>query len=425
MNTFAEAIEWLYGTQLYGVKLGLDSMRGLAAALGLRLHFQKKEGNPPVGIEGNAASEREAPFLFHVAGTNGKGSTCALIDALCRRAGLKTGLYTSPHLVSFRERIQINGVQIPEAEVVRGLSELRNLIADWEPHPTFFEIVTALALAWFQRNRVGAIVLETGLGGRLDATNVVIPTVSVISAIGMDHMQVLGGTLEAIAGEKAGIIKAGVPVVSAPQEAGVEEVLRGVANQCGSSFLTVADPWTGPLGLAGAVQRWNAALAIAAVRTVGFDMETVDQEKAMTGVSWPGRFQRIGENLILDGAHNEPAASVLADTWRETFPNEKAALIFGALADKDYASVLRTLAPILASITVVPVFSPRALSVDELSRAAERACPGVSVQTAASLGEALSESGGDGTRRLVAGSLYLVGEALALLEGAPQEWSGQ
>ena len=203
--TFQESLSWLYGTQQVGIKLGLDNIRRLLGALGV---------------------EVERSRFLHVAGTNGKGSVCAMLDAICREAGFRTGLYTSPHLVTFHERIRLNGVMIPGEAVVAGLSRIRGLIAGWEMHPTFFEITTALALDYFQRENAELIVLETGLGGRMDATNVVRPAVSVITAIGLDHQAYLGSTLAEIAGEKAGIIKPGLPVVSAPQDREAEAVLR-------------------------------------------------------------------------------------------------------------------------------------------------------------------------------------------------------
>ncbi|MFL6593993.1 MAG: bifunctional folylpolyglutamate synthase/dihydrofolate synthase, partial [Chthoniobacterales bacterium] len=181
---YREALAWLYGTQLFGIKLGLDSIRSLIAELDVPAPEQR---------------------IIHVAGTNGKGSVCAMIDSILRAAGYCSGLFTSPHLVTFRERIQVNGEMISQDEVAAGLTTIRELIRDWDPHPTFFEIVTALALQHFKRSACEIIVLETGMGGRLDATNVVTPVVSVITRIDYDHQKWLGETLTKIASEKAGI----------------------------------------------------------------------------------------------------------------------------------------------------------------------------------------------------------------------------
>ncbi|HEX8077000.1 MAG TPA: Mur ligase family protein, partial [Chthoniobacterales bacterium] len=192
--TYAEALAWLYGTQRFGIKLGLENVQRLLRQLDVPRNDQR---------------------IVHVAGTNGKGSVCAMIDSICRASGLRTGLFTSPHLVTYRERIRVDGEMIEKQQVARGLSELRETIRDWDPHPTFFEITTALALDHFKKENCEVIVLETGLGGRLDATNAITPVVSVITPIGYDHEKWLGHTLDAIASEKAGIIKRGVPVVSA------------------------------------------------------------------------------------------------------------------------------------------------------------------------------------------------------------------
>ena len=183
---YRESLAWLFGTQRFGIKLGLENSRRLFRALDVP-----------------SPNER----LIHVAGTNGKGSVCALLDSICRAAGYRTALFTSPHLVTFRERMQVNGELISEDEVARGLTKIRKLIADWEPHPTFFEITTALALDHFRNSEAEIIVLETGMGGRLDATNAVHPIVSVLTPIDYDHQKWLGASLAEIAREKAGIIK--------------------------------------------------------------------------------------------------------------------------------------------------------------------------------------------------------------------------
>ena len=223
MNTnsaYNAAIDWLFGTQYRGVKLGLENVRTLLTALG---------------------EPQNALRFIHVAGTNGKGSVCAMVDSICRTAGIKTGLFTSPHLIRFSERIQINGLPIDDADFVRGIQRIRALIEE-ERHPTFFEITTALAFDYFRSQGVDLVVLETGLGGRLDATNVVHPLVSVLTAIDMDHQKWLGATLGEIAAEKAGIIKPGVPIVSGPQFAEVRTVLEQIAAPSFCSNLIRGNP---------------------------------------------------------------------------------------------------------------------------------------------------------------------------------------
>src|SRR5437899_2654973 len=193
---YKEALAWLYGLQRFGIKLGLENIRRLVAELHVDLRGTR---------------------VIHVAGTNGKGSVCAMIDSICRAQGHRTGLFTSPHLITFRERIRMNGEMISENAVANGLTTIRHLVADWDPHPTFFEVTTALALEYFSEVKIDVVILETGIGGRLDATNAVQSDVSVITPIDFDHEQWLGNTLPEIASEKAGIMKARVPVVSTPQ----------------------------------------------------------------------------------------------------------------------------------------------------------------------------------------------------------------
>jgi dihydrofolate synthase / folylpolyglutamate synthase len=408
---YREALDWLYGLQVHGVKLGLENIRRLCEALGIE----------------TASSERCR--LIHVAGTNGKGSVCAMLAAICVATGRRSGLYTSPHLVSFRERIRLGPNRIPEDHVAEGLDRIKELIVSWDHVPTFFEVTTALALSWFQTQRAEIVILETGMGGRLDATNVVIPCVSVLTPIGFDHMQYLGATLAEIAGEKAGIIKPGVPCVSAPQLPDAERVVREKATALGAPLTFIKNPigadW--PLALAGPHQRWNAALAFAALIEAGIRPEPRIVREAFEVVEWPGRFQRIGEHIVIDGAHNPPAAEQLVETWRGEFGDEKVVLILGMLSDKDVAGVVAALAPIAARVVCVPVRSPRALPADDLARVVRETAPGLPVTAAETFGAALDSAQAAGERILIAGSLFLVGQALVhlgLAEGA-QEWSAQ
>ncbi len=404
--TLKQLLEWLYGTQLFGVKLGLEGVRRLAKALAIHA------GGP------------EAPCFIHVAGTNGKGSTCAMIDAMCRAAGLHSGLYTSPHLISLQERVRLNGRYIPETELLSALKDIRERIAHWEPHPTFFEIVTVLALQWFQKMKAQVVVLETGMGGRLDATNLFTPRVSVLTPVGLDHQQYLGTTLTEIAREKAGIFKPGTPVVSAPQPAEVREVFERRAQELGCALTFVDTPWDkGAVNLPGTIQRWNAALAVAAIETSGLPVDASAQAAGLAQVSWPGRFQRLSEDVILDGAHNPPAAEALAATWQEEFPNEQATLVFGALQDKDVGAVLRALKGIVKEVILVPLMNPRAHTTGALRMLVEENLPSAKYRLAPNIAAALALPV-EG-RRLVAGSLYLVGEILAINRGSRVEISSQ
>lgn len=393
-DTAQKEIDWLYSTQFYGIKLGLENVQRLLSELGLPAEGQK---------------------FIHVAGTNGKGSTCAFMHSILRTGGISAGLFTSPHLIHFGERIRDAERMITSEEIAAGVIRLRERVAGWDPHPTFFELTLALALEWFAQRGNPWVVLETGLGGRLDATNAIAPAVSVITPIGWDHMDMLGDTLAKIAAEKAGIIKPGVPVVTMRQETEAMEVISRVAAEHGAPLTIVDVPWGGETGLAGPHQRWNAAMAVAALRAGGFDFDDEVITRGLREVRWPARFQKVG-GCIIDGAHNIDAARVLAQTWREQFPDEKAEIIFGAVAGKDTAAVLRELAPIAACWHFTGFESPRALPPEALGEIWKglglASCP---VATHVRVADALSVMKPE-ARVLIAGSLYLAGEALALME---------
>ena len=396
---YGEALAWLYRTQRFGIKLGLENIQRLL-----------RELNVP------GKSQR----IIHVAGTNGKGSVCAMIDSICRAANHRTGLFTSPHLVTYRERIRVNGEMIAPDEVASGLSALRETIRTWDPHPTFFEITTALALDHFKKNECEVIVLETGLGGRLDATNAVTPIVSVITPIGYDHEKWLGHTLEAIAGEKAGIIKPRVPVVSAKQESAAENVILARASECDAPIEFVAEPHAScPVGLAGTHQRQNAALAVAALRSGGVAVTEDAIRRGLAKIDWPARFQRWDERTIIDGAHNPAGAQVLAETWREQFGNDRATIILAVLREKDVAGICRALAPIAERFILPPIRSERALPPNELIPHLSAITPSIPYSSTPSLPAAFESARATPERILITGSLHFAGEALATLDGNP------
>jgi dihydrofolate synthase/folylpolyglutamate synthase len=393
-TTYHAAIDWLFGTQFRGVKLGLENVRRLLTAL----------GEPQNELR-----------CVHVAGTNGKGSVCAMIDSIARTAGLKTALFTSPHLIRFNERIQINGLPIDDEDVVRGIDRIRQLI-DEEHHPTFFEITTALAFDYFRRQEVDLVVLETGLGGRLDATNVVHPLVSVLTSIEMDHQKWLGHTLGEIAAEKAGIIKPRVPVVSGPQLDEVRTVLERIAAER-SAPISYADPLIEGLlvGLAGSHQRLNGAIAVSAIREAGLDASPEALKEGLADVYWPGRFQRINERMVLDGAHNPAATKCVVETWKECIGSPRATIIFGGLCDKDLQGMILTLSRLAARFLIVPIRSQRAASPAEIAPFVPKPLSAVqcsSVEQALELAHRFDE------QILVTGSLFLVGETLAILDSA-------
>jgi dihydrofolate synthase/folylpolyglutamate synthase len=391
---YSVAIDWLFGTQQLGVKLGLDNVRQLLAAL----------GDPQNSLR-----------FIHVAGTNGKGSVCAMIDSICRAAGVKTGLFTSPHLVRFNERIQINGRPIDDADVIRGIQRIRARIGE-QRHPTFFEITTALAFDYFGSRRVDLVVLETGLGGRLDATNVVHPLVSVLTSIDMDHQKWLGETLGEIAAEKAGIIKPGVPVISGPQSPEVRSVLERIAVAHSAPLSYAEFPIEGLfIGLAGSHQQLNAAIAVDAIRKAGIRADSEALEEGLANVYWPGRFQRINERIVLDGAHNPAATKCVVETWRECGGPAKATIIFGGLIDKDLQGMIFTLSELAARFLIVPIPSQRAASPVEIEPFVPQH---LSATKCASVEEALALAHRFDDQILVTGSLFLVGETLAILDSA-------
>lgn len=401
---YQEAIDWLFSTQMFGIKLGLDGPRRL-----LREYL----AYPAHGVK-----------VIHVAGTNGKGSTCAMIDSIARSCGQRCGLFTSPHLIDYRERIKVTGQDIPEDACAAMLTELRGLCERMENHPTFFEITLVLAMKWFRIKECDVIVLETGMGGRLDATTAVPADVCVITAIGLDHTQWLGDTIEKIAMEKAGIFVTGKPVVSAPQQAGVESVLEMGANETRSPLEFIREPMLGyPMALAGEHQKWNAALAVAALYKAGLHLDSDTVRYGLGTVVWPGRFERIRPDIVLDGAHNDQSAEVLAATWRQVFPGKKAALVFSAVAGKDIAKILAHIAPLASRIFICPVDTPRALPAVEIAAFLPSDSP--PCEQFATFKDAFSAAGAHGETVLVAGSLFLIGEARAFLTNGDFQSSSQ
>jgi len=438
---YSEALAWLYSLQRFGIKLGLENIRRLIAQLHVDLSRSR---------------------VIHVAGTNGKGSVCAMIDSICRAQGYRTALFTSPHLVTFRERIRVNGEMISENAVANGLANVCEHVRKWDPHPTFFEITTALALKYFseaatrpknferqllpesgplpspsplpsvrgERSKVRGkskpsaeieiIILETGLGGRLDATNVVQSNVSIITSIDLDHQKWLGDSLEKIAFEKAGIIKPNVPVVSAPQKKEVEVVLRSRAADCESPIEFITEPHEQyPIALCGAYQKQNAALAVAAIRAAKIDIDDPVIAQGLATVDWPARFQKWDERTIIDGAHNPAAANVLAETWREVFGSQRITLVLAILSDKNFQGICEALAPISDSVLLPKIRSERAAVPEHIANVISSITPSLPYSITPSLAEALQLARAKPNPILLTGSLHFAGEALALLRGEP------
>lgn len=393
MHTGA-ALDWLYSVQMFGIKLGLEGMRRLLEACGV---------------------SKPRAQVVHVAGTNGKGSTCAFAESVARAAGYKTGLFTSPHLVEFNERIRVNGSQIPDAEVERLIWRVRDTVQDWEPMPTFFELTLAIAMMWFAEQEVDIIILETGLGGRLDATNAVPKDVAALTPIGLDHTQYLGSTLYEIAREKAAIFSWHRAALTTPQPPEAMRAIEESARACDVDYRIIAEECMTPLGLPGRHQRMNAALALAALRALPHFLCSEEEEaRGLAEAHWPGRFEEVAPGVIMDGAHNPHAMRVLVACWRERFGEQRARCIFAGSADKALGEVIELLAPIVEEWTLPPVQSPRIMPQVELAELIRAHAPGARVSLMDTLDEALAHLP---MPTLITGSFFLLGEALAHLRG--------
>ncbi len=401
MTDYESALDWLYGTQLFGIKLGLEGITRLLTECGV-LYPRAR--------------------VIHVAGTNGKGSTCAFAESVARTAGYRTGLFTSPHLVHFNERIRVDGQEIADADCTRLIGTLRTIIEPWEVKPTFFELVLAMAMMHFAEQEVDIIILETGMGGRLDATNAVPKDVAVLTPIGMDHTQYLGSTLNAIGAEKAAIAAWHRPLLTAPQEPEVLRALHEAAQKMDTDYriITAAECPETPLGLKGAHQRANAALALAALQALPhFLCSAEEQARGLQEVRWPGRFEEVLPHCIMDGAHNPPAMRVLVDTWRAAYGSAKARCIYAGSADKALDEVLALLSPIVGEWVLPPVDSPRILPPREMAgkirtvSAAPLSLPDSLEETMRGLAEAYPTPNSPLT--LICGSFFLLGEAKACL----------
>ncbi|MEG2864456.1 MAG: folylpolyglutamate synthase/dihydrofolate synthase family protein [Eggerthellaceae bacterium] len=362
-------------------RLGLERIRALMERL----------GNPQDGLR-----------FVHVAGTNGKGSTCAFLSRILQCAGYKTGLFTSPYIIEFEERIRVDGANISLSDLTDVTRRVKQAADAMEDHPTEFELMTAVALLHFARQACDIAVLEVGLGGRLDSTNVIAaPEVCVIASIALDHTAYLGKTLAAIAGEKAGIIKQGVPVVSWPQESSAMQVVEQVAATREAtvrtpdfSQLTIASVATSAhpryrfsykkyadleIGLMGSYQPFNAALALEAVEVLREKEWNIDDtclREGLAQTAWSGRFEIVATDptFVVDGGHNIQGAQALVDSLRASFPGVRPVFIIGVLEDKDYPEMLEIVMPLgSAFITIAPT-NPRALSADKLASAIRWTC---------------------------------------------------
>ena len=410
---YAEAIQFLYGLQFFGTHFGLERTHQLAALA----------GNP-----------QERLRFIHVAGTNGKGSTCAMLESIYRAAGLRVGLFTSPHLVSFRERMQVNRQLISEADVGRLVAEIQPQLQPFSAaaHPTMFEVVAVMALKYFAEQQCDLVIWETGLGGRLDATNIVTPLASVITNIAFDHEQWLGGTLGKIAAEKAGIIKPGIPVITASDAPEALAVIENVAREKDAPLTIVGrdaalrrpdDPCP---PLIGDHQKLNAALAMTTVEVLQKQIPVRAEQicSGLASVRWAGRLQLIqksdGGKILLDGAHNLAGAEALRAVLEHDFAGIRPLLVFGALADKNWPEICRRLGPLAGRIFAVPVASSRTADPVEVANIFRATSPQTSATAFENLPAALNATK-DEPLVLITGSLYLIGEALEWLGFSPAQ----
>ena len=423
-----DPLEYLFGLERFGIKFGLESIQILVESLG---HPER------------------AFRTVHVAGTNGKGSVTAMLDAALGAAGLRTGRYTSPHLLDLTERFVVDGRSVGRDALVEVVGHLRDLteklLAAGALHaqPTFFEVTTAAALELFRRANVDIATLEVGLGGRLDSTNVITPVVAAITSIALDHERYLGNTIAAIAGEKAGVIKPGVPVVIGRVSREADAVIDAVARERGATVVRAADgvvfervrqpPGAAPrirlqtpardygdvtIALRGSHQIDNAIVAVRILELLdgkGIRVPTQAVVEGLMHVSWPGRLEsRVlsdGRELIMDAAHNPAGAATLANYLGEAF-DDKPPLVFAAMSDKDIRGMFDALLPRVSAVVVTRTSSSRSADPEVLGRHAVAVAPHASVIVRPVLADALDSAWKLSPRIVVAGSIFLLADVM-------------
>ncbi|MGJ8652059.1 MAG: bifunctional folylpolyglutamate synthase/dihydrofolate synthase [Opitutaceae bacterium] len=418
MPNYTETRDYLYGLKNQGSKYGIDRMR----------LFVKSLGHP----------ERKFPSI-HVAGTNGKGSTCAMLEAIYRDNGYRTGFFNSPHLVHQGERVQVNRQILSHADIVTYTEQLRPVAEacgkeDPDNHPSFFEFMVAMAFLRFAEAKVDIALLETGLGGRLDATNVVDPELSIITSISLDHTDILGDTLGAIAREKAGIIKPGKPVLIGKLPSEAEVVIREIAAERNAPLYSVLDRFPNEAALprtnlTGSFQRWNAGLAVYATELLAkrFPVDSID---ALMHIEWAGRWQTIqlqDKTLILDATHNPEGATMLVENLAKLVDQtrQKPIIIAGALGEQRGRSLMEAIAPHARELHLVQANQPRATPTETLESYLPINCDFTVTHTDLATAIPAPQTctlGKAGDTIVITGSLYLIGEALERLHSeSPQE----
>ena len=418
----SDPFAWLFGLEQFGIKLGLDGIRAIVEALG---HPER------------------AFRSVHVAGTNGKGSVTAMVDAGLRAAGHHAARYTSPHLLTLSERFVIDGQPVGQDVLAHTVTDVRIVVENLrergrlEVHPTFFEVTTSVAFELFRRAAVDVAVCEVGLGGRLDATNVLVPDVAAITSIGLDHEQYLGHTLRAIAVEKAGIIKPRVPVVVGRMSPEALDAIATVARERDAPIVDASgtvhlkrdassvsirtrrrDYGPVTLGLRGDHQADNAAVAVALLELIderGFAVPESAVVKALEHTSWPGRIdiRRMadGREALLDAAHNPDGAAALAQFLRGS-RFERAPLVFAAMRDKNAGGMLQALTPVVGHVVVTRASHPRSGDPAQLGARVHAVAPSMALTMTPSVSEALATAWRLSPRIVVAGSIFLLGDVM-------------
>lgn len=412
-----ETLAYLYGLERFGMVFGLENISRLLQAV----------GDPHRGLR-----------VIHVGGTNGKGSVSAMMAAVLHEEGYRVGLYTSPHLVSFTERIQINGIEIRWEEVVRLTDLLRRRVEteDIPQHFTFFDFTTALAIYYFAQQGVDIAILEVGLGGSLDSTNIVNPLLTVITNVDRDHCQILGERVEDIAREKAGIVKQGVPLISGATQPEVIRILETACQEKEAPMRLAERDFKGEeitpggfeflgrrwhfvdirLGAAGSYQIANATVALGALEALeeqGYRIGKKSIYKGLAAVRWPGRLELVQESpqILLDGAHNAAAARALKACLQEEFDYRRLYMVMGIMKDKELSAIVKELVPLADVLIAVRPRNPRATSPHEIAKIAQNYCSEVTVIEDVGEGVGyLQEMAQDDDLIVVTGSLFTVGE---------------
>ncbi|MBR0261423.1 MAG: bifunctional folylpolyglutamate synthase/dihydrofolate synthase [Selenomonadaceae bacterium] len=393
MKTYKDALKYLDWLCIFGIKEGLERIEELAAALGQPQNFYR---------------------TIHVAGTNGKGSVCAMLAEMLKAQGLKVGLFTSPHLESYCERIKINGENIFEED----FAEMIFRVKDCNVVATHFEVLTAAAFLYFKMRQVDVAVIEVGLGGTFDSTNIITPELSIITNVALDHENILGD-LKNIALNKAGIIKEKIPIVTGATGEPLE-IIRRVAAKKNSPLYEVGtgnwEPGTGLLSLKGEYQKLNAAVAIKAAEVLSLDKSAI--ETGLARVEWAGRFEVVENSsgvFVIDGAHNPHGATALRESLDKNFPQGKRVWVFGVLNDKDFGAMIEILFRADDFVIVTKPDSKRAAkpeTICEILRGRGVEC--VAIENNFEAVERLKTSGGD--VKIIAGSLYLIGKVRSLIK---------